>query len=522
MPRTWDRRHPSNDKDPTNNKLDYDNPGGVIDEGAEKAGDPIHQFFSGLGKLFNLPTPQDFLTGVANGVETLWNGLTYFAKLLGGFLDPTQVPILDPSKILNLPLIIGNVRGLLTGIVKAFTGDDGDPDNYIDPVNHLTYAAETLSGNTQAIEELKAANNGQETGGISGGDNFQTPVTGGPPPGWIARSSNGITTYVDTSTGKAEWHNAGNANPLVRWQRNGTDDANTLGEYQKVTETFTTPLGGTNSRIGVECRVSDDGAHYVTAYLIGSTIFIAYAAGGAETVVDSGPIPVGVDITSSTVLSIEPGTGEDRDEYRVRINDANAQSWTDDTNLATTSVNYAARGLSTIPKGWGVNWKPGFAPGGIWKRPMSLSGCTIADNVPAEVQGHGFRVYREATTSSGGLSVGDELAPYYDEIDYISAGSAWSAAGYVIPKSGMWVFNYRMYRSSGTWTQCCVGLKVGGVSRVAGAFSQNLGITDGSFQFHCKKGDVVTPYIAIASGTVAMNGSSSGLDSYFSGSLGSS
>lgn len=518
MPRTWDRKHPSNDKDPTANKLDYDNPGGVIDEGAEKAGDPIHQFFSGVGKLFNLPTPQDFLSGVATGVENLWNGLTYFAKLLGGFLDPTQVPVLDPSKILNLPGVIGNVRGFLSGVMEALTGAPGDPDNYVDPVNELKYFANTVSGHTQAIEELKAANSGSETGGISGGDNYQIPYTGSLGPGWAITSTNGITTYVDTTTGKAEWHNAGNANPTLTARRIDPADAKTLTEFQKVTITLATPLGGTNSSVRVHGRMSDNGLHYAVAYISNTTVFIGYAAGGAETIVDSGPLPTGTKLTAGTQISLECGTEDGRDEYRVRINDVNAQAYTDSTGLFTTSANYAARGLPEAPKGWATGWRPGINLG-QWNRPATLSGCTIADNTPLEIQGHGFRVYREST-SSGGFSSSNTTCQHYDEIDYISEGSEWDPTqGYRIPKTGMWVFTHRLFRSGGNWTTASFGLKINGIGRAAGAPWTSINVACDTFIYHCKEGDYVTPYLAQSSGTVVINGGSNGLDSFFSGAL---
>ena len=130
MPRTFDRRTPSNDKDPTRNDLDFDNPGGIIAQGAELVGGPIHEFFKAVGQLFGLPTPQDFVAGVAEGVGNVINGAVqfvnglggFFAGLVGGVINAVQIPILDPTKVLNLPGLLSGFQGLLNGIVRGHTG----------------------------------------------------------------------------------------------------------------------------------------------------------------------------------------------------------------------------------------------------------------------------------------------------------------------------------------------------------------------------------------------------------------
>lgn len=527
MPRTFDRKQPANDKNPLRNDLDYDNPGGMIQQGAEQAGDLIHNLFAGFGKLFNLPTPQEFLAGIASGAAALWDTATEvfikplnkFAALIGGLLDSIHIPILDPTKILNLPGLFSDFGNTIEGFFQALTGQTG-ATSYVDPVEALTYLADQVSGSAQAIAELQAANAGSENSGLSGGDNFQVPYTGSLGPGWSLTSTNGITTYVDTSTGKAEWHNSGNATPTVTARRINPADAKTLTEFQKITVTLTTPTGQTFGRIRLQGRTSADGLHYVVAYASPGGVSIAYAAGGAEVVVDSGPLPLGFKLTNGSVLSFECGTTEGQNEYDLKINGTNAQSYTDSGNLITTSVNYAARGLAETPKGWALGWSAALELG-QWRRPPTLSGCTIADNIPADIKGHGFRVYRESTTAEE-LSLGESMSPHYDEIDYISPGSAWSSAGYVIPKSGMWSFSHAFLRTSGNWTWAAIGLKVNGVTRTGGGLHKDTNIAQDTMLMYCEKGDVVDVYLGQKSGTVAMVGTSSGIDTYFAGALMSS
>lgn len=129
MARTWDRRQPSNDKDPTRNDLDYDNPGGVIAEGAQRAGLTVHNFFKGVGGLFNLPTPAEFLQGVKDGASALWDAATElfikplnkFASLIGGLLSASIIPILDRTKVLGLPDLFSGFQGVLNGMKRGWS-----------------------------------------------------------------------------------------------------------------------------------------------------------------------------------------------------------------------------------------------------------------------------------------------------------------------------------------------------------------------------------------------------------------
>ncbi len=51
MPRCWDRKQPSNDKDPNKNTLDWTDPGGVIASGAENAGGNVFGLFGRVSTL---------------------------------------------------------------------------------------------------------------------------------------------------------------------------------------------------------------------------------------------------------------------------------------------------------------------------------------------------------------------------------------------------------------------------------------------------------------------------------------
>lgn len=415
-----------------------------------------------------------------------------------------------------------NFGNLVEGLFEALTGNSG-AQSYVDPVQQLQYLADTVSGHAQALAELQAFNNGEGNGGLSFTDNFAETVTGGPPSGWTARSTNGITTYVDTHEGRAQWYNSGNANPVLMWQRTDPATAKTMTQYQKIVATITTPVAGSPAHNRVYGRMSPDGTHYVVGYVSGSTVYLAYATGGAETVFDSGPMPAGVTLSNGRQLTLECGTNEGPNEYSLMISGINAVSHIDMAHAATDATNYAARGLSAQPLGWAVGWRPAFNTFGQWQRPASLSSASISDNVPVDVQGHGFRVYRETSTASAAFSVPNYIGQHFDTIDYISPGSAWSSSGYTIPKSGMWSFTWRSIKNGSTgWNVLMLGLAVNGAGKTGGGFSRDNTVIQDTVQYYCQKGDVVNLYVSFLSGTANMVGSSSGLDSYFSGALMSS
>lgn len=412
-----------------------------------------------------------------------------------------------------------NFGNLVEGLFEALTGNSG-AQSYVDPVQQLQYLADAVSGHAQALAELQAANNGEGNGGLSFTDNFSEAVTGGPPSGWTARSTNGNTTYVDTSTGKAEWHNSGNANPVLVWQRTDPATAKTLQQFQKITLTATTPTGGVGAQNRAYGRMSNDGTHYVVGYVSDSTVYLAYAAGGAETIFDSGPMPPKASFANGRQLALECGTNEGANEYSLTLNGANLVQHIDSAHAATDATNFAARGLSEQPMGWGIGWRPSFNTFGQWQRPASLSSASISDNVPVDVQGHGFRVYRETSTASAAFSVLNYIGQHFDTIDYISPGSAWSSSGYTIPKSGMWSFTWRSIKNGSTgWNVLMLGLAVNGAGKTGGGFSRDNTVIQDTVQYYCQKGDVVNLYVSFLSGTANMVGSSSGLDSYFSGAL---
>lgn len=129
MPGAFDRRRPDQDRSPLRNLLDFES----VRDSAQAGGNPINKALSALGQLFNLPTPQSIVDGITAGASAIWDAATdifikplnKFANLIGGFLDGLQIPILDPSKILNLPGLFDDVIDGFTGIFNGWFGGGG-------------------------------------------------------------------------------------------------------------------------------------------------------------------------------------------------------------------------------------------------------------------------------------------------------------------------------------------------------------------------------------------------------------
>lgn len=80
----------------------------------------------GLQKFATLVTGIDFsqppLEVWADIIDVFVSPLEKFAELVGGFVSAFRIPILDPSKVLNLPGLFSGVQDFLDGLASAFGG----------------------------------------------------------------------------------------------------------------------------------------------------------------------------------------------------------------------------------------------------------------------------------------------------------------------------------------------------------------------------------------------------------------
>lgn len=125
----------------------WEDPLSAVAHDMEGIGGEFRGVFSSLGALFGLPSPEEIVVGVANGVGSVIQGAVelvgglggFFAGLVGGFIDGSLIPILDPTKILNLPALFSDVVNIATGIFNGWFGGGGTGT-----VAEVTYTIEKI------------------------------------------------------------------------------------------------------------------------------------------------------------------------------------------------------------------------------------------------------------------------------------------------------------------------------------------------------------------------------------------
>lgn len=101
----------------------WEDPLSAVAHDMEGIGGDFRNVFSSLGALFGLPSPEEIVVGVANGVGSVIQGAVdlvgglggFFAGLVGGLINGAQIPVLDPTKILNLPAILSTFWNVWLG-----------------------------------------------------------------------------------------------------------------------------------------------------------------------------------------------------------------------------------------------------------------------------------------------------------------------------------------------------------------------------------------------------------------------
>lgn len=190
----------------------YEDPMSAIGDDMDAIGKEIGGLFSALGSIFGLPSPPEILAGIANGVGAIVAGATelitgfggFFGRLIGGLLDGSQIPILDPTKILNLP-----------GILKAWwngwfnrtdgTGSEAEVTYVIESIrdavlfgfNVVTFTSDTVA---HALPTNIVESNGIVIGGGQNGSGANGGLHGGYLGGPIDFTG---VTHVDVQIGTA-------------------------------------------------------------------------------------------------------------------------------------------------------------------------------------------------------------------------------------------------------------------------------------------------------------------------------
>ena len=199
MPSAYDRTNVSSqgDHSPLAGLLDFES----VNDTAKAAGKGPQSLLHNVASLFGLGgiadllgsvTPEDIWHGIVN---TLIAPLNFFAQLVGGFVSVFQIPLLDASKILNLPQLFLDVTDGFKAIFNGWfgSGAHGTPNEVRQTVEAIKvavsngYTLQTVTvngtftiptGTTELNGIVIGAGDNGTYGGVQGGAGASR--TGGP------------------------------------------------------------------------------------------------------------------------------------------------------------------------------------------------------------------------------------------------------------------------------------------------------------------------------------------------------
>lgn len=146
MPSAYDRRNvPSQgDHSPLSGLLDFEE----IQDTAKRVGQGPQGVLHNVASIFGLGGVADLLGSITP--EAIWSGITnafiaplnFFAQLVGGFVSIFQIPLLDASKILNLPQLFQDVTDGFKAIFNGWfgSGAHGTPNEVRQTVEAIKVA----------------------------------------------------------------------------------------------------------------------------------------------------------------------------------------------------------------------------------------------------------------------------------------------------------------------------------------------------------------------------------------------
>ncbi len=167
-----------------NGVASWEDPLSAIGHDMQGIGGGFRDLFSSIGALFGLPTPEEIIVGVANGVGSVIAGAVdligglggFFAGLVGGLINGAQIPILDPTKILHLPAILQSFWNVWLGRTDG-TGSPAEVTYIIEKIkdavlngyNVITFTSATAGWVVPDHTEMHIAMTGGGQTGVGGG-----------------------------------------------------------------------------------------------------------------------------------------------------------------------------------------------------------------------------------------------------------------------------------------------------------------------------------------------------------------
>jgi hypothetical protein len=454
--------------------------GDVVNSPLGSSTQPINNLMNFLGNInFASPTFNP-IAAAATFITSILSPTGLIAQLVGGLIQPFNIPGFDASKIVSGQLAqtiitgltndIGNALGWLAGFVNAFTGQtytaaDVKAGNLTasDAALAAAAAAEGQLANSIAVAKLQAQQDGDVNSGIYSTDDFErdapTDINGPAGDGYWATtntvSGGPAGRYTIAGGHSASYEPGGSgATQISLHRRTKPDDAKTQTLYQKVGVViggFTgdgPSFGLTPPRIRIRCRLNPAETEEVfcTIDVSGYAQFGYRNGSTTDTMVGTSKY-VG-QLSPGTSWYLRPGDAGGLRKFALLRSDGGiVHTWDDNTNLSAA--------VEGVNNGWG--WGGYAFPGGgvPQQRPPDAAIVSIADNTPAAVPGSQFRAFRASTSSvnlgsrgPGSFGVSNN---FYDTVEYASSDMVWDAVNQAltVKTKGTYAIQVENYSVSG-------------------------------------------------------------------------
>lgn len=512
-----------------NGVASWEDPLSAIGHDMQGIGGGFRDLFSSIGALFGLPTPEEIIVGVANGVGSVIAGAVdligglggFFAGLVGGLLNPLQIPVLDPTKVLNLPQLIVDVGSTINGLIRGFTGLFG-----------LSWGAEAVEAAAEAIArqaadtaaavaKLQQLNSANAQSGNSGFVDF----TGKPDAASMGASFDQTYSGAGTDTlglvgGRAAvTPGTYTAGRVCRFVYN---PKKSLTDYQRVSIVFATSPGwrqfgfpwalqysfGYNF---IRARVAEAGAYAGIDCVMVIFDVDSFDLGCVVNGVWTKWVTVPFAFRPGAIYSLDAGSvGGDR-QYKVFVNSA---------LLYTHNEVGTASGKSADHRrtGGGAEWTVGDdGNGGRFPAvPAAIAAFYMADNAPAAMLLSLGRVFRSSATLVSMPSIStvyDFPAGFFDTFDYATNDLAWNATAgtWTVSRKGNYVVAAQMVCQTTSMSGYPVLCKNGGAISAGTSGGASLVVAS----LPLESGDVLSLKFFTATANVQLTSTPSGVYSYF-------
>lgn len=337
-----------------------------------------------------------------------------------------------------------DVDSVIDNVANSFLGgDELSGASVSDARDAMDKVYSDLSKNTRAIQDLQAKQAGAKAKGTVVSIDFSDYADGNLPSIFDVSYTGAGTSTLGVVNGVAQWRNTNNADRRGKVVYNGDGTAT---DFQIIRGTMAMApqeaIGGGKPYFYAIGRVSDDGDDYVwaRAYCNGWFIYkcdIGYAVNNVETTWSSNN-----NLTWSLDMSFVLGVGSDPRTYQV---------WSGNTMVKEYTESGTASKLGAGYRQWGCIAEIKSGSGGP-RISGKISGSSVADNAPPDVNGSTARMYRVGTGTVSFPSGGPTAIPnsFFSHIGHespdVDANTTYGT--FTVAESKPYIINARIRRTA--------------------------------------------------------------------------